>query len=187
LLPPLADAARAAALDIEQTAARNGDACTDYATTLIIGVARKLTTGWLCASFSVGDGLAALWDSNTGTVAVMIASDSGEYAGQTRFLRSDLLADANTCATRLFLARPQTFTAFCLMSDGVSDARFASAQDERDPAHWAALWSDEIAPLLHGHPDAVASRLCDWLNFRVPGEHDDRSIVLMLPARGDRP
>ncbi|MEM8741647.1 MAG: hypothetical protein AAGE13_09135, partial [Pseudomonadota bacterium] len=44
---------------------------------------------------------------------------------------------------------------------------------EGDPAHWRRLWT-EIGGL-----DAAA--LCDWLNFRVQGEHDDRSIVILSP------
>ncbi len=180
LLTAMCDAARAATDAIDESAGHHEAPPEDFATTLIIGVARRTEAGWLCASFSIGDGLAALWNAEAGTVQVMIAADTGDYAGQTRFLRRDLLDDAAACDARLFLARPDAFTAFCLMTDGVSDARFPTAQAEADPAHWSTLWREEIAPCL-ATPDPAAA-LCDWLHFRVPGEHDDRSIVLMLPA-----
>ena len=176
LLEAMTAAARDAATGIEAEAATRGERPEDFATTLAIGAARRAGDGWLCASFAIGDGLVALWSAEEARVEVMIAADSGEYAGQTRFLTGAILD--GDCSARLFLARPAAFTAFALMTDGVSDARFPTARAERDPAHWAAIW-EEVAPLLAG--DAPAERLLDWLDFRVPGEHDDRSIALMLP------
>ncbi len=172
-------AAQAAVTAIARLASETGENADVFATTLLIGAARRTDTGWLCASFSIGDGLMALWDADAGVVTPMIAADSGEFAGQTRFLRADILASAAACTARSFITETSGFTAFCLMTDGVSDAQFPTMATESDAAHWRDFWFGEIAPALDA-PDPAAA-LADWLNFRVPGEHDDRSIVLMLP------
>ena len=152
-------------------------------TTLIVGVAKRRPGGWLCATFAVGDGLAALWTPEDGGLRVMMEGDHGEFAGQTLFLRRSVFRDQNANVRRLAVSRPERFGAFCLMTDGITDAWFPTDSTCRDPAVWRDVWEKEIGPALgdapHGEP--AAEQLLDWLNFFVKGEHDDRSIVLMLP------
>jgi hypothetical protein len=156
----------------------------DLSTTVVLGTARRVGDGWFCASFSVGDGLAAIWDEPSRTVTRMMTGDTGEFAGQTRFLRSGLFKDAQATMKRIHLSRPESFTAFALMTDGVSDARFPTAAQEVDASHWGGLWRDELEAVLGGDEvpaDDAARELLEWLNFKVPGEHDDRTIALMMP------
>ena len=101
----------------------------------------------------------------------MMSADGGEFAGQTTFLSSDALTDV---ATRIHHRTVSDFTAFMLMTDGVSDPMFASETATADPATWAALY-DQIKGM-----DEMA--LLDWLNFKVKGEHDDRTIAILTPT-----
>ncbi|MEM9049178.1 MAG: PP2C family serine/threonine-protein phosphatase [Pseudomonadota bacterium] len=167
--PDLTDALGRAALALETLAAREARPVVDFATTLILGALRPVPTGWEAACISVGDGLAALWDGE-GVLAMMTA-DGGEFAGQTRFLSPHAAAQAQVRTATL-----PTLCGFCLMTDGVSDAQFPAPIDETDPAHWRRLWAeiDGLGP----------AALCDWLNFRVQGEHDDRSLVILAPGVG---
>lgn len=176
-----------AVTELERVAKDHGEDIDHFATTLIVGAARRMGDGWFCVSYSVGDGLAILWDAEAPSATRMMVGDSGEFAGQTRFLRRADFQDAHDNMRRIHIVRPARFTAFILMTDGVSDARFPTQLTETDPEHWGAIWRDELAPVLAGDDSAgaAASRLLDWLNFRVPGEHDDRSMVVMLP-RADR-
>lgn len=170
--------AAAALGDLAQREARPVE---NFATTLMLGAlcpppkaASKTSAsapgqgdaGWQAGCIAVGDGLAAIWDGEG--VLAMMEADGGEFAGQTRFLSPQAAAEA-----RARLATLPGLSGFCLMTDGVSDAQFPAPVDEGDPAHWRRLWT-EIGGL-----DAAA--LCDWLSFRVQGEHDDRSIVILSP------
>jgi hypothetical protein len=183
LVDALAESLAQPALDAAKAVARAAEAAkrpaSALSTTLILGAARAIPGGWFFATFTVGDGLAAVWDAESGRVERMIAADSGDFAGQTHFLRPEIFRES--VRTRLHHFRLPHFSAFALMSDGVSDARFPTAAAETDPELWGGLWSEYLAPILERGPDAPAA-LLEWLNFRVAGEHDDRSIVLIHPS-----
>jgi len=105
----------------------------------------------------------------------MGAPDSGEFAGQTRFLDAAALADSNF-GHRIRIGYFQEVEAVILMTDGVSDPRFETDNALKDPARWDALWQ-ELTPVLAGEePDRA---LADWLGFFSPGHHDDRALALL--------
>jgi hypothetical protein len=186
LVEPAVQAVR----DIEACARDEAMPPEAFSTTLLIAVARRIADGWFVASFTVGDGLIGLWADDTRSIARMITTDSGEFAGQTHFLRREIFSDG--VRQRLHFRRIAEMTALVLMTDGVSDARFPTASAEIDPGNWTRIWRGELAPILLGEvgesgltdddaaeaPQAAAD-LLDWLNFKVPGEHDDRSIVVL--------
>jgi serine/threonine protein phosphatase PrpC len=125
------------------------------------------------ASFWMGDGAIAAYGPH-GTVKLMGVPDSGEFAGQTRFLDTAALRDPEFYK-RIKVERLSGLKAVLLMTDGVSDPRFETDNGLNDPAKWDALW-DEISPLLADpHAD---EKLLEWLHFFVPGHHDDRTIAL---------
>jgi len=101
--------------------------------------------------------------------------DSGEFAGQTRFLDRAALADQGY-GKRIKVGRFRDISAVLLMTDGVSDPRFETDKGLADAGKWDALW-DEISPHLSA-ADAAAS-LSDWLHFFTPGHHDDRTIAVL--------
>ena len=164
----LGTAARAAADAVDAVARDTGRRLRDYSTTLLIGIARKTPDGWFFASISVGDGMVGLIAGDE--APLMMSADAGAFAGQTTFLSSDALADVSA---RIHCRTVPDFTAFLLMTDGVSDPMFASETATADPAAWASLY-DQIKGM-----DERA--LLDWLNFKIKGEHDDRTIVILTP------
>ena len=169
LAATLGTAALAAADAIDVVARDTGRRLRDFSTTLLIGIARKVPDGWFFASISVGDGMVGLIAGDE--APLMMSADGGEFAGQTTFLSSDALADPGT---RIHHRTVPDFTAFMLMTDGVSDPMFASETATADPGAWAALY-DQIKGM-----DETA--LLDWLNFRIKGEHDDRTIAILTPT-----
>lgn len=175
----LGGAALAAMKAIDEEAKLRGKPVKDYATTLILGLHRAIPAGHLFAAYWVGDGAAAVYRQGQ-EVVLLGESDAGEFAGQTRFLDYAALASGEEIMKRLRFAILPDFTAFALMSDGVSDPKFESDGNLTNPQRWAALW-DELSPLLDGpEPDAG---LLDWLNFWSVGNHDDRTLALLYPAR----
>ena len=167
-----------AAFQIETAA--GGEACdySAFSTTLLLGAARRYADYWLFISFSIGDGVIASWHSDTNTVQRMCSGDGGEFAGETRFLAADMLTDVDACDDRLFVEQCEQFSAFVLMSDGVSDPQFVSQQSESCSDAWRHLWSNLTPALQHDQPE---NKLLEWLDFQVPGEHDDRTIALLIP------
>ena len=72
------------------------------------------------------------------------------------------------------------FTAFLLMTDGVSDPKFETEARLANLSAWDALWDDLQAgaglSTADEHPD---QKLLEWLDFWSQGNHDDRTIALI--------
>jgi hypothetical protein len=150
----------------------------DLATTLLIGVARKFGNQWLCAAYWVGDGAVGVYRRGTG-VELLGEVDAGEYSGQTRFL------DANEVSQEALLKRTRftlcdDFTAFLLMTDGVSDPKFETEARLAKVEAWDALWEElETEAGLSQKDEHPDQRLLNWLDFWSQGNHDDRTIAII--------
>ena len=70
-----------------------------------------------------------------------------------------------------------------LMTDGVSDPKFETDAGLKLLMHWQLLWQDLATPLAAPAPDAA---LLDWLDFWSRGNHDDRTIALLIPNDQER-
>ncbi|MDR2261603.1 MAG: protein phosphatase 2C domain-containing protein [Azoarcus sp.] len=148
----------------------------DLSTTLLIGLACKIDSRWFCAAYWVGDGAVAVYRKNA-EVILLGASDSGEFSGQTRFLTAEEVQQ-DSLLRRLRFAVVEDMTALILMTDGVSDAKFSSEAQLGKLAAWDAFWTDLGEARLEEDGD-VDLRLLDWLDFRVSGEYDDRTIAII--------
>ncbi len=171
----LGGAALQAAKAIEREAGSAGLPIQDYSTTLILGVHKKTRHGHLLASYWVGDGGVAVYRKGRG-VEVLGQADSGEFAGQTRFLDSSIVQTGDAIVKRIRVTLVPDFTAMVLMTDGISDARFETDRDLHDAACWDRFWG-EIEPLLAD--SAPSDRLLEWLDFWSAGNHDDRTIAVL--------
>lgn len=150
----------------------------DLSTTLLIGVARKFGSQWLCAAYWVGDGAVGVYRQG-GVIELLGEVDAGEYSGQTRFL------DANEVSQEALLKRTRftlcdDFIAFLLMTDGVSDPKFETEARLAKGEAWDALWA-ELEPIAKStSPDKRAdAELLEWLDFWSQGNHDDRTIAII--------
>lgn len=153
----------------------------DYATTLLAAAIHYDGTETFIATFWIGDGAIAAYGPR-GKIRLMGTPDSGEYAGQTRFLDRAALADPSF-SRRIGIGRYTGLAAVFLMTDGVSDPRFETDNGLADGQKWDALW-DELAPCLCAQrPDQSPDQsLLDWLHFFTPGHHDDRTLALLIPT-----
>ncbi|MCX8494684.1 MAG: PP2C family serine/threonine-protein phosphatase [Akkermansiaceae bacterium] len=149
----------------------------NYDTTLILLLMKKTEAGYFAATFSVGDGGAGfLLEPKTATP--LTHADGGEHAGQTTFvtIASSLADKEENLVSRYSQTIEPDFTAVLAMTDGITDPKFPSDAAFADPKCWHALW-DELKPAVK---DSAA--LLEWMNFFSPGNHDDRTLVAVLPA-----
>jgi hypothetical protein len=149
----------------------------NFDTTLLILVMRPHSGGQLAATFSIGDGGAGVLTSPQ-QGHPLTRPEGGEHAGQTTFLTlpATLRNEEANLERRFHLEWLPSVAATVVMTDGITDPKFPSDAAFSDPAAWAALWH-ELQPALDS-PEA----LLGWMNFFSPGNHDDRTLVAVLPG-----
>lgn len=167
-------ASLAAVNAITREAQQSGDSVKSYSTTLLATVSLRCGSELFAAAFWLGDGAIAACGP-VGKVRVLGTPDSGEYAGQTRFLDKDALADPEF-SKRVIIGKWPQISHLVLMTDGVSDPWFETDNGLRNADLWDTLIAD-IAPVL-ADESHVSAQLATWLNFFSPGNHDDRTIVV---------
>ena len=180
----LVDVAFGAAKAVETEAKNQEHEPGDYSTTMIMAAITKIEGGWFIASFSVGDGGAAILDLESNQVTVMTTPDSGEFAGQTRFLRSSEFSNAEKSMERIHFAVRPTFTAMALMTDGMTDPKFPTEVSFAEFDQWRSFWIDDLTSavdLTRGNGEAASVQLLAWMDFWSDGNHDDRTIAIILP------
>ncbi|SDG42846.1 protein phosphatase 2C domain-containing protein [Chitinophaga filiformis] len=171
---------------IKQEAQENGADIKDYSTTLIFALVKKYAAGYVISSFWVGDGGIGIYQDTTGEAFVMGTPDSGEFAGQTRFLTmSDIFANGAYVNRIRFKVVPD-FTALLLMTDGLTDPKFQTDGNLQKNEYWRQLWqdlggaNDDSAKVnFTGTPEEAKESLLNWLDFWSPGNHDDRTIAIL--------
>jgi serine/threonine protein phosphatase PrpC len=158
----------------------------DFATTLILSVCKKNRYGWLVAAWWVGDGGIGIYNKESQQLKILGNPDSGEFAGQTRFLTMpDIIK--NELYNRIKFEVVEDFTAIILMTDGVTDPKFETDANLNRIEKWNALWDD-----LNGNNEdktkvdftddneQSAEQLLKWLDFWSKGNHDDRTIAILF-------
>ena len=158
----------------------------DFNTTLILCVAKKSKHGWFIGTFSIGDGGAVVLDLKHKSVKLMTTGDSGEFAGQTRFLATSEFADATKAKARLHHYVSDSFDSIVLMTDGITDPFFPTDIELQDFKLWTDFWNNNLGAgvTLKVTSDETQLQLLSWLDFWSPGNHDDRTIVLLRNPGG---
>jgi len=182
----LVKAAFTAQQNIKEEATKKEAELKNYSTTLIFALVKKYQNKYLIASFWVGDGGIGIYNKDKNEVSVLGTPDSGEFAGQTRFLTmNDIFADSSVY-NRIKLKVVENFTALILMTDGITDPKFQTDSNLNKIEKWNELWDD-----LNGNNqdnckvdfskslEDAEKDLMNWLDFWSPGNHDDRTIAIL--------
>lgn len=152
----------------------------DFATTLLLAAVRQVGSKWVVITMSIGDGGIGLYRAGS-EVRVLCTPDSGEFSGQTVFLTSPAaLSTGEAIASRQHIAVVSDFTALVLMTDGITDPKFPTESSLADLTCWEGFWLDLSAVARFEEP-GVGGRLLEWMRFRSPGNHDDRTLVVLVP------
>ena len=155
---------------------QTGAKFSDFYTTLLLAAHKPVAGGHLVAGYWRGDGGLVIYDRRSG-VKLLGEPDSGEFAGQVRFLDYDA-RDKSDLLTGLRFEYQENMTALVLMTDGITDPHFGTESKLQSKEHWDKFWGQTLAPLLSDDPEITSEKLLDWLNFWSLGEHDDRTIML---------
>lgn len=179
LLLPVLKTAQAA---IAATAQQHQKAAKDFATTLALQLVCRLPGGgFFVGSWGVGDSPAILLNA-ADTPDLLHTPEEGEFGGETHFLtEAALFQSPEASRQRINWRVVPRFKALILMSDGVYDPYFETHYGLMSGARWTALWS-ELSAFLHT-PDAD-TQLLHWLDFWSVGNHDDRTILIVMPDGG---
>lgn len=157
----------------------------DFHTTLVTALLHPLPDGrWFVATFSIGDGAAAVVAVPGGDPCLLTRPDGGEYAGQTVFLTmTEALATGEAIMGRIRMAIIPGFEALILVTDGISDPRFESEAALADPAAWALLWNElRMETQSATTREAAAAAILKWMDFHSAGHHDDRTLIVATPS-----
>ncbi|HRH90775.1 MAG TPA: PP2C family serine/threonine-protein phosphatase [Agitococcus sp.] len=158
---------------IEHEAQHQQTPVKDYASTVLIVLCyfdnqKKEYVYWTVA---IGDGAIALYSPQTQQVSLLNMPDSGDYAGETRFL-----SDSNFMQSPITNYCTKEFVPCLLMTDGVSDAFFDSDNALNCDQAWQYLWQ-----YLQQHQALDDDKnLLSCLDFWSKGNHDDRTLVVIL-------
>jgi serine/threonine protein phosphatase PrpC len=175
IVPAVYEAVKAISEAVDLSA---GETVKDFSTTLLLVAHKQCKDGHLVMSFWIGDGAVALYDNNS-MVQLMGTPDSGEFAGQTRFLNEKIIDDGSI-HERISIEKKERLTAIILATDGITDAKFETERQLESLDSWDAMWA-EIGPIVEGSSTHEAEEgLLHWMEFWSPGNHDDRTISLCL-------
>ncbi len=159
------------AVDSEQ-----GDKFKDFSTTLLLAAHKPVDGGHLVIAFWIGDGGAVIYQQGQG-VRLLGEPDSGEFAGQTRFLDNKIFQDGSVY-NRVVMEKVPSMTALILATDGITDAKFATEKQMANIAPWDTLWAEIEPSVTHQDLAQGQADLTQWMDFWSPGNHDDRSIAV---------
>ena len=68
------------------------------------------------------------------------------------------------------------------MMDGITDPKFPTDTTFASADTWSRFWETDLSQSVHllRENPAIQRELLDWLDFWSPGNHDDRTIAIML-------
>jgi hypothetical protein len=157
------------------------------ATTLLICLTCDIGSKTVSGVFSVGDGIVACLGASAINLRLLSVPDSGEFAGQTKFLTNrDLFHSESNPYSRIKVSVIDRPSGIFAMTDGVSDPKFVSDDSMNDSASWRILLDELAVPLrqMLDSPDCTdAKPLQQWLDFWAVGHHDDRTIAVSIDSK----
>ncbi len=155
----------------------------DFSTTFILVVVKKLESKWFFASFAIGDGGAGVV-CKEGEVRLLTRPDSGEFAGQTVFLTTpQIFTESDVLLSRTQAFFCDEFRFLAVMTDGITDPIFQNDAEFASGPSWGRFGErlSQVVSLTTPQP-GMEQALLEWLNFPSPGNHDDRTLLLAVPA-----
>lgn len=192
LYESLIRAAYDAAVAVKTEAGEHGVEPRDMSTTLLLVAVKKFAIGHVVVGFNIGDGASGVLYNDNKDLYLLCIPEGGDFAGQTKFLHTDEFREENNQGSRLRITVLPSFDAIAVMSDGVSDAKFASDNALTHAEDWKKLiYEDWMPSVLPGvdpkseqFPEASADlkqRANDWLDYWAVGTHDDRTLIVAFP------
>ncbi len=150
----------------------------DFHTTLLLTAHKEIDGRHFVAAYWIGDGGIAVYCEDK-SVTLLGKADSGEFAGQTRFLDNSAISK-DDIYKRICFDYQDSITALILMTDGITDPFFETDHNLNQLKCWDNIWKETLSKLFSDNPDETGQNLLDWLDFWSQGNHDDRTVALMF-------
>lgn len=159
----------------------------DYNTTIISCLFKEFGEKTFIYSFCIGDGALFVIEVDSKKIFSLNAADSGEFAGQTRFLTTPEVWQDHGVYERVKFATIGGPLSIIGMTDGVSDPLLPDVDEIEEYAQIETLLNglegdDTVDGMLDVLRKTVekndAIDLEEWLDFYVAKHHDDRSIAV---------
>jgi len=145
---------------------------------------------WTIVSYWIGDGALAIYRPNDKDSVLLLGNpDGGEFAGQTQFLTTKEEIASEPIRNRLRLTFVRKFRGVLMATDGISDPFFPSDSSLKKFELWRQFWRQTLPEKFPGvldkskKYDERAEALLKGMEFWVKGNHDDRTMVLILNDR----
>lgn len=155
----------------------NGVPLKSYHTTALLSITVQIAEdSYFCAAFQIGDGVTvALVDQHIERLSV---ADSGNFPGETIFVTSNgVFDDANSLLGRIRCFFTKAKPVVISMTDGITDSYFKDNPKLDDVERWKQLLAEVTDNKGCLKP---ASEICDWLNYYIDQEHDDRTMSIVM-------
>ncbi|QJB32110.1 protein phosphatase 2C domain-containing protein [Chitinophaga oryzae] len=182
----LGKAAFAVHKKLEEFAAAQQVSIKDLHSTLIFVLLKKYAFGYVIMSFGVGDCPIGLLNKDCSAVTLMNRLDVGEFGGGTRFITMPEIFTSDKFPTRFGFKLVPDFAYLMLMTDGIYDPKFVVEANLEKLDTWKAFLADlngnnpeNVALPLGAHSPESAGRLSAWMDFWSPGNHDDRTLMII--------
>ncbi len=167
----------AATNTIHQTSKKAECVFREFYATLLLAAHREINGKQFVVGYWIGDGGMAMYQAG-GQTKLLGQADSGEYAGQTRFL-DPAACKGEDIMERITFTLVDSMTALVLLTDGITDPIFETERNLESQEHWDSFWQEQMQSKLSVESEQTAANLLDWLSFWSPGNHDDRTIALL--------
>lgn len=159
----------------------------DLSTTLIFTLFKKYDVGYALLSFGVGDCPIGVLNKDVTEITLMNWIDVGEFGGGTRFITMSEIFQSDKFATRFGFKLVDDFSYLVMMSDGIYDPKFVVEANLQDIKKWQAFLADlngqnedGLKVDLHPGNQEITDQLSTWMDFWSPGNHDDRTLVIVF-------
>lgn len=180
----LSAAAKKAYTTIEDFANGVNASISDFHATLAFVLIKKFPQGYAFLSFAVGDCPMAVVDKSFEWVKPLNKLDVGEYGGGTRFITMAEVFSKDNFEERFNFEFVRNLPYLVLMSDGIYDPKFEVEANLLKPEKWKAFFEDlqgnnseNINALSEGGD--IKKNISDWMDFWSPGNHDDRTLIVL--------
>jgi hypothetical protein len=180
----LATAAHHAQSAVRTEAECQKKAIKEYSTTLLATIVRRTRRGaWFVGAYWVGDGAIGMWKEGWAAPKLFGEPESGEYAGQTTFFTSEDFNRGDLIGRRLRYTLVESFDYLAMMTDGISDPKFPTEHLLKQGESWKDFSKDldEVLSEMRAGSAETDARLLEWMDFWSAGNHDDRTLLLMVP------
>ena len=113
--------------------------------------------------------------------------DVGEFGGGTRFITMPEIFQNEKFHTRFGFRLMPDFSYLVMMTDGVYDPKFVVEAALPNIQNWQAFFADlngenedKVKVELNAGNNEIKQQFSQWMDFWSPGNHDDRTLVLVF-------